>query len=139
MAKTSYQLIPSELDIFYKKTLQSGDRFTFPRVVVKRLFYSRSRLKGLTEKSLLPSLSIAWNNLTTDEQNAWTSAGVEMNLKGFKMFIKDTALRLKNGLSGYSIPSILHQGKFGRLHIESPASNLIITQLHPLDYWISKK
>lgn len=139
MAKTSYQLIPSGLDISYKKTLQSGDRFIYPRVSVKRLFYSRSRLKGLTEKSLLPSLSIAWNSFDSTTQDAWTSAGAQMNLKGFKMFIKDTALRLKNNMTGYSVPSVLHQAKFGRLHIESPANSIFITQLHPLNYWVSKK
>ena len=139
MAKTSYQLIPSGLDISYKKTLMSGDRFTFPRVSVKRLFYSRSRLKGLTEKSLLPSLSVAWKGLTSGVQDAWSSAGAEMNLQGFKLFVKDTALRLKNSLTGYSTPSTLHQSKFGRLHIESPANSLKITQLHPLNYWVLKK
>ena len=139
MAKTSYQLIPSGLDISYKKTLMSGDRFTIPRVSVKRLFFSRSKLKGLTEKSLLPSLSLAWKSFTSGEQDAWGLAGAKMGLQGFKLFVKDTALRLKNSLSGYSIPSILHQAKFGRLHIETPANKIKIVQLHPLNYWVLKK
>jgi hypothetical protein len=50
MAKTGFITIPDGLDTQYKKVIQSGDRFIYPHVKVKRLFTSRSRKKGLTQK-----------------------------------------------------------------------------------------
>ena len=139
MAKTSYQEIPSELDTSYKKALQSGDRFTFPRVRRKILFSTRTRLKNVTEKSLLPQILSLWNNFDLTTQNAWTSAGLKCGLTGLKLFTKDQCLRIKNGMSGVSMPSLLHQAKFGRLHIEAPANKIKITQLHPLSYYVLRK
>lgn len=139
MAKTSYQLIPPELDTYYKKALQSGDRFTFPRVGRKILFSSRAKKNGITEKSLLPSLSLAWKNFDTSTQNAWNSAGAMCQLTGFKLFVKDTALRIKNDLGGYSTPSTIFQARVGRLEIQAPANKIKIAQLHPLTYWIQRK
>jgi hypothetical protein len=139
MAKTSYQLIPPELDSIYAKVLMTGDRYIIPRVRRKVLFLSRNRKNGLTEKSLMPILSPIWNSLTQGERDAWTTAGAFCNLSGFKHFLKDRAFRIKNNLEGFAIPNNLHQVEVGLLRIESPASNLKIEQLHPLNYWVQRK
>lgn len=139
MAKISYQEIPAELDTQYKKTLQSGDRFTFSRIRVKKIFSSRAKKKGLTEKSLIVLLAPVWATFDSATKLSWNNAGVVCGLTGFKLFVKDTGLRIKNEMAGYSVPSVLHQARFGRLHVEAPASNIKITQLHPLNYWVQKK
>lgn len=139
MAKTTYTLIPEGLDLKYKKTLQSGDRFQFARVRRKLLFTSRRRKKGLTEKSLLPILSPVWNALDNSVRDLWTEVGALNNMSGFKLFLKDTALRLKNDIAGYASPSLLHQGAVGRLHVEAPATSIKIAQLHPYKYWVLRK
>jgi hypothetical protein len=139
MAKTSFQLIPPELDASYSKCLMPGDRYSIPRVRRKVLFLSRNRKKGLTEKSLIPSLSLVWNALTQGERDLWTSTGALSNLTGFKHFLKDKAFRIKNDLEGYATPSIYHQVEVGLLRVEAPATGLKIEQLHPLNYWVYKK
>lgn len=139
MSKTTYQEIPPEFDLLYKKVLQSGDRFVIPRVRRKILFISRRRKKGLTQKSLIPILSQVWASLDTETKNAWVSAGVESNLTGWKMFLVDTALRMKNDIAGYSTPNDIYQSLVGKIQIESPAQSAKIAQLHPLDYWVYRK
>lgn len=139
MAKTSYQLIPTKFNLSYSKALQSGDRFTFPRVRRKTLFISKNRKKGITQKSLIPVLSPIWQALTQGERDAWNSAGVVADMSGFKLFVRDKSLRIANDLSGYAIPNNLYQTAVGTLRIEPPATSLKIEQLHPLEYWVQRK
>lgn len=139
MAKTSLITIPAGLDTTYYKSLQSGDRWTIPHIKIKRLFTSRSRKKGLTQKSLFVQLSPVWASFSDAERLAWTNAGAECDLSGFKLFVQDTAVRRANDIAGYATPSILHQSKVGKIEIEAPAVGLTILQLHPQSYYISKK
>lgn len=139
MAKTSYQLIPPEFDLLYKKALQSGDRFQIPIVKRKRLFISRRRKKGLSQKSLIPSLSLVWKSFDQSVRDSWDLAGDVCNLTGWRLFLKDTALRLQNDLTGYASPDLSFQALVGRFHIESPASSLKVAQLHPKNYWVQRK
>lgn len=139
MAKTSFQLIPTEFDLSYSRALQSSDRYTVPSVRRKSLLLSRNRKKGLTEKSLIPGLAIVWNSLTQEQRDLWTSTGAFSNLTGFKHFLKDRAFRIKNDLEGYASPSEYHQIEVGLLRVESPATGLKIEQIHPLNYWVQRK
>lgn len=139
MAKTSYQLIPTEFNLSYSKALQSGDRFTFPRVRRKTLFISKNRKKGVTQKSLIPILSPVWQALTQEERDAWNSAGIQANMTGFKLFVRDKSLRIANDIEGYAIPNNLYQTTVGTLIISEPATSLKIQQLHPLEYWVQRK
>ena len=139
MAKTSVLTIPAGLDTQYFTALQSGDRFIIPHVKVKRLFTSRSRLKGLTQKSLLVKLAPIWAGFSNAQKLAWNNAGAECGLKGWRLFVQDTSVRWANGFSDYATPSILHQSKCGKIAIESPAVGLTILQLHPQSYYVNKK
>jgi len=139
MAKTGFITIPPGLDLLYNKVIQSGDRFIFPHVKVKRLFTSRSRKKGLTQKSLIVQLAPIWNAFDISVRNAWNLAGAESGMAGFKQFIQDTAVRIANDLPGYATPSTLYQSKVGKIQIESPAVGLTIVQLHPQSYYINRK
>jgi hypothetical protein len=139
MAKTSYQLIPPELDLSYKKALQSSERFIFPRVRRKTLFISRNRKKGITQKSLIPILSPVWQALTEGERDAWNSAGAVANMTGFRLFIRDKSLRIANDIEGFATPNNLYQTTVGTLIVNAPATSLKIQQLHPEKYWVSKK
>lgn len=139
MAKTSYITIPDGLDLEYNKVIQSGDRFIFPHVKVKRLFTSRSRKKGLTQKSLMVTLAPVWASFDAPTKASWESAGHESQMTGWKQFIQDTSVRIANEISGYATPSNLYQSKVGQIKIESPAIGLTIEQLHPQTYYINKK
>lgn len=138
MSKTSYQQISEGLLDSYNKALQSGDRFTVPRVRIKTLFLSRKRKKGLSQKSLLPVVSQVWNAFDITTKTAWSSAGAICNLSGWKLFLKDKCLRIINEISGNATPSTIYQALVGRIHIESPASAIKLVQLHPQQYWVSR-
>ncbi len=139
MTKTSLLTIPVGLDTKYFKILQSGDRFTIPRIQVKRLFTSRSRKKGLTQKSLFVQLAPVWAGFSDAVKLAWNNAGLECDMTGFRLFVQDTSVRMANDISGYATPTILHQSKVGKIQIESPAVGLTILQLHPQSYYVNRK
>lgn len=139
MAKTCYVDILPELEDQFFSGLKSSDRFQFARLVRKTTLYSVKKKKGLTARSLLPTISDFWAGLSPAEKAAWTDAGAECNLNGWQLFVKDTSARIKNDLAGVAVPSLLHQAWVGGLRIEAPASELKIIQIHPHFYWISKK
>lgn len=139
MAKTGFIEIPDGFESIYQKSIQSGDRFIFPHVKVKRLFTSRARKKGLTQKSLFVSLAPVWNGFSTGVKDAWTEAGSHCDLTGFKLFVQDTAKRRANDIPGYADPSPLFQSMVGKMEVQSPAIGLTILQLHPQTYYINRK
>jgi hypothetical protein len=138
MARTSFLDIPEGFDFAYKKALNSSDRFVFPSVRLKPLFQSRRRKKGVSQKSLMPLCSQLWAEFSQGEKDAWTSAGQVMNISGFRLFLQDQTLRVQNDLTGVSTPSNIYQTKVGRCTVSAPATKLLLTQLHPLNYWVSR-
>ena len=139
MAKVSFVDIPSGLEDAYKKTLQAGDRFTFSRVRVKRLFLSRERVKGVTVKSVMVALAPIWAAMSPTGQAAWVAAGTVSKLTGWKMFVQDTAARIRAGVAGYATPNILYQSNVGHIEVVAPATGLKIEQAHPNVYYVLKK
>ena len=139
MAKTAYIDISPELEDEFYKNIQPGDRFTFARVVRKNLLLSRDRKIDLAGRSLFSIIAVAWHSLTNLQRTAWGTSADLMNLSGWQLFIQDYAARLANGLTGVATPSLLHQSWVGQLHVESPASEAKITQLHPRSYYVSEK
>lgn len=139
MAKVKFIDIPAGLESYFNKALQAGDRFVYSTVRATNPFVSRKKRKALTQKSQLPLCSQIWGNFTNEEKLAWTEAGAESGLTGFRLFVQDKVLRLKNFLEGESTPSVLYQSNCGRLHVESPANGMLIAQLHPLNYNVLRK
>ena len=139
MAKTSYiNILPEVEDQFYS-TLQPGDRFTFARVAVKNVLLSVKRKKGVSQRSLLPECAAAWALLSVAEKTAWSAAGAESNLNGWRLFTQDFCARRVNDLAGVATPSLFHQSWVGQLHIEAPATEAKLVQIHPRNYYIKKK
>lgn len=139
MAKVSYvSLLPAE-DELYFKGLNAQSRFIFPRVAKKNLLQSKKKIAGLTQRSLLPQVSEAWGLLSDAEKLAWGNAGAESDLNGYRLFVQDKIIRIKNSLAGNATPSLLHQSWVGGLTIEDPATEIKITQLHPRAYWVWQK
>jgi hypothetical protein len=137
MAKTTFLDIPAGFDFAFNKALTTNDRFQFPSVRLKNVFLSHRRKKGISQKSLLPLCSSMWKTFDGATQDSWNSAGAIMNLTGFKFFVADYVLRMQNDLAGVSTPSLLYQTKVGKLTVSAPATNMLLTQLHPLTYWVS--
>ena len=139
MAKVSYIELPPGYSDLYFKGLQPGDRFTFSRIRVKDLFLSRTRVKGITQRSMFVELSPVWQALSQGERDAWNSAGQQSGLTGWKQFVVDTTERRKAGYSGYATPNDLYQSEVGRILVEAPATGLQLEQQHPLTYYIQRK
>jgi len=139
MAKISVLTIAPELEASYLKNLKPQDRFTYSRVTMKQVFYSRRRKKGLTQKTLLPQISDLWNNLTDEQKTAWADAGFQSNMTGFRLFVQDTTKRIIADLPGLATPSELHQSNVGAIRIEAPATKIRLIQIHPNTYYKIKK
>jgi hypothetical protein len=139
MAKVSYvSLLPAESELYFKG-LNAQSRFIVPRVAKKNLLLSKKRIAGLTQRSLLPQVAEAWNLLTDEQKTNWGSAGAESDLNGYRLFVQDKIIRIKNEMAGNATPSLLHQSWVGALTIQNPATEIKITQLHPRSYWVWKK
>ena len=139
MAKVAYIDLTTEEEIPYYGVLNAQSRFSFARVARKVTLLSKNRVAGITNRSILPQVASVWNSLTSGQKTDWTTAGAQRGLNGYRLFVQDQSLRIKNGLPGSATPSILHQSYVGNLHIEAPATNIKIVQLHPHSYWISRK
>ena len=139
MAKTSYIDLPPEIDELYFSGLQPGDRFTFSRVGRKNTLLSKKSKRGISQRSLLTEISVAWASLSEAEKLAWSNAGAESNLNGWRLFVQDYCARRVNDLPDLATPSLLHQSWVGQLQIASPASEAKIIQAHPRNYYIYKK
>lgn len=138
MAKVSYVDILPAIEPAYYSNLTMLDRFSVPRVGMKKTFFSRKSVKGLTARSLLPQIAEAWALLSPAEQADWTDAGAERGLNGWRLFVADSSARIKNSMSGNATPSLLHQSWVGRLTVTAPAEEIKIAQLHPRFYWVSR-
>jgi hypothetical protein len=139
MVRVTYVDILPGLEEAFFTGVKSSDRFTFSRLVKKQAFYTKKSVAGLTARSMLPEISAAWELLSDAEKLAWSNAGAECNLNGWRLFVQDKSLRIKNEMAGVAIPSLFHQSLVGNLHIEAPASELKIIQIHPKFYWVSQK
>lgn len=139
MAKIGYlDIIQPDEELFFNG-LQSGNRYQYSRIRKKTTLLSQEKIKGLTQRSLLPQISELWSALSSAEKTAWTNAGATCGLNGWRLFVQDCCARMKIGLTGVATPSLLYQSKVGQLHIASPASSIQIVQLHPASYYVYKK
>jgi len=139
MALTSYiDLLPEE-EIPFWSNLQAGDRFSYARVRRKNVLLSRKSKKGISQRSLLPDISVAWAGLSGVEKTAWSNAGAECNLNGWRLFVKDYCARRVNDLAGLATPSLLHQSWVGQVNISAPASEAKLIQRHPRSYYVYQK
>jgi len=139
MAQTSYIDITPELATSYYANLQPGDRFQYARIRVKNTLQSVKTKKGISKRSLLPEISIAWAGLSGAEQLAWKNAAVECGKSGWNLFVQDFCARRVNGLSGLATPSLLHQSWVGRIKISAPATSCNLVQIHPAFYYVMHK
>lgn len=139
MVKTSYITVSGSAEEKFYAGLKSSDRFMFSRLVRKDTLLSRKRVKNLTQRSLLPAISLLWADFTPEQKESWNSAAAEIGRNGWQLFVQDQCIRIKNEMAGTAIPSLLHQSWVGELKIADPASEIKLVQLHPNFYWVSKK
>ena len=89
--------------------------------------------------SIFKFLSPLWRALTPEQKQVWKDAGAVSGLTNWQLFVSDNSARIQNSLELGVPPSELWQVRTGYLTIFSPASEIILRQEHPLNYWISDK
>jgi len=139
MARTTFLTIPAGQEDLYWTPLQSGDRFTFPKVVRKVSFYGRKKVEGLTRRSYIPAIAVIWRTFSDALKDDWKTAGTERGLNGWQAFVADQSKRIKFGIGGQATPSTFHQDLVGQIYITAPAEEVKIVQYHPSQYWVSQK
>lgn len=131
--------VPPELLELFQKLISSTSNRRSGAVRKHGYIQSKTKVRNLTTRSLLPEITNLKNALSNDEINAWKAAAAVTNMNWWNLFVQDTAYRMKYGLTGLAIPSLLHQYKVGRIEIANPAQKVILAQYHPIKYYISKK
>lgn len=150
MAKTQALEIPDELKNLYNASLEKRDRFALGVLQGHRREPSKAQKKLLKRSAIINSpqegrgslfkfLSPLWRGLTPTQKGVWADAGAIMRLSNWQTFISDNAARIRNSLTLEIPPSELWQVNTGYIKIESPASEIILKQEHPLDYWVAQK
>ena len=139
MTKTSYVAIPAGSEDAWLRGLKSGDRFQFSKIVRNDTLLSKRRKNGIRQRSLLPALSALWAAFSDAERLAWKTAGTQMSLSGWQLFVQDQSIRIKNDMAGEATPVATHQSWVGKILINSPATETKLLQVHPASYWIIKK
>ena len=150
MVKTQFIDIPDELKNVEQKAIERRDRFflgaaqSHKREMSKKQKRILGRLPVINSPmvgrgSLFRYFSPLWKALTTTQKNVWKTAGVYSSLSGWQLFVSDNAARLQNDLTLEVPPSNLWQVRAGRILIESPATEIILKQEHPQDYWVTQK
>jgi hypothetical protein len=139
MAKTQSITVPDELKTQYNKAIERSDPFTFGTAQAHKVLTPDARKLVLREQSLFRFLSPIWRALTTEEKQVWKDASVYNGISGWQLFISDNAARIRASLPLDIPPSDLWQVKAGTLTIESPATEIILSQSHPQAYWVAQK
>lgn len=139
MARTSTITVPDELKTLQGRALEQRDRFILGVVQSHKHEPSIVRKRAIRDQSLFKYLAGFWSQLTTEQKQIWKDAAAFSSLSNWQLFISDNAARLRNDLTFPVAPSNLWQVRAGRILIESPASEIILKQEHPLDYWVTQK
>lgn len=150
MARVESIETPDELKNLYNSALEKRDRFFLGVVQGHKRLPSKAQKKLLSRPSVVNSpiegrgslfryLSPLWRGLTPTQKNVWKQASAFSSLTNWQLFISDNAARIRNSLTLEVPPSDLWQVRAGRLLIESPASEIILKQEHPLDYFVAQK
>ena len=139
MAKTQYVTIPVGFEDEFKKSVCAGQRFTYARLRRNDTLLSKKRKTGVSQRSLLPTISALWQAFSDAQRLAWVTAAAKMGLKGWQLFVQDQTIRILNELAGSATPVTTHQSWVGEIKITAPASECKLAQLHPGTYYVYHK
>jgi signal peptidase I len=135
MVKVSTVNVPLEWQALWDKIVRALDRRTNSSLAFNGRIIPEKKKKDVPARSLLPQISVLWNNLTELQRQAWKDAGAVSGYNGWNLFVQDTAYRTMYGYEGLATPSELHQYKVGKILVGAPGDKIIITQEHPYKYY----
>ncbi len=139
MAKTSY-IDPNKGNIDrYWEIFRTADRFSFARVVAKKLFLNEAQKQSLRDRSYLKTIGEIWAIFTSEQQAAWKAISKSRRKNGWQAFVKDQSIRIKASLPGHAEPNIYHQGYCGIIIVPESAGEFELQQEHPNTYFVQRK
>ena len=149
MAKTQYVNIPDELRTRFSRAIQLRDRFYLGVAQSQRALPSRRVRKELSRAAIINSpqrgrgslfryLSPLWRALTAHQRDLWRQAAIPSFINGWQLFISDNAARIRNNLIYPVTPNQLWQVNAGNIHIQAPASEIVLKQDHPFEYYVAR-
>ena len=109
MVKVAQMDIPPEYQALLDKILAYFDNQIYPTWASRFFHKTRSAKKRNQEKTLMPSVSAVWAELSPAEKQAWSDASGFGTLNRYQLFISDYSYRWKNGLSIPGTPSTYHE------------------------------
>lgn len=139
MARTGFIDAPDDLRVLLNNLLQYSNRYINAGLRKKSGIIPEKKKYDAPGRSFLPAVGEMWRALSEPERTAWKNAGAQTNLNGWNLFVQDTCYRLKYGHEGLATPANTHQYKVGRMQIDAPASKLVISQTHPIEWYKLKK
>lgn len=150
MARTQTIEVADELKNLERGAIERRDRFYLgvaqghkrlpskaTKKLLKRTAVVNSPMQG--RGSLFKYLSPFWRALSDEQKQVWKDAALYSSINGWQLFISDNAARIRNDISFPTPPSELWQVRTGYFNIQSPASELILKQEHPQNYWATEK
>lgn len=139
MARTTFIDLPEAQEELYYAGLQSGDRFTLPKISRKLSIFGRVKIAGLTRRSYLPACSVDWRTFTDQKKADWKAIDPHPQKHGWRSFVADQCKRIKFGIPGNAVPNEFHQDMVGAIVIQSPADEVKLAQYHPYQYYVNRK
>lgn len=131
--------IPTELIELFRNLMSSTSNRGSGAIRKHGYLPSRAQVVKLTTRSLLPQIRDDWNALSDADRAAWKAAAAVTSMNGWNLYVQDRSYRIKFGIVGAAVPSLLHQYKVGRVEIAAPAQKAVLAQFHPILYYVSKK
>ncbi len=127
--------IPPELLELWRELIRPSSPRRYGAVAKNGHLLNPIKKRAISSRSLLPEIRDLWETLTEPQKNDWKLAAEQCKMRGWNLFVQDTAYRLKYGLVGLATPDILYQYKVGKVEINSPAQGAQIIQYHPPKYY----
>lgn len=136
MAKISYWQFPEEWLPLIERILAWNDRFFFTSLRRKPGAYSIRRKRIVTQNSLLPQISKAWQALDQSAKDEWADAAASEGQRSFRLFVQEYAQSYQYKVDPPQLPSIFAQNNVGRCVISFPAAGFQLRQEHPFEYQV---
>lgn len=139
MAKVTYVDVDPPLQTAYDTALKSSDRYVGSTIRRNPIFSSIRRKKNLTQKSLLPVITVAWNGLTSTQRTAWDTAAAFNSMNGFRLFVQEYVACYLNALTLPPTPDNEAQYLVGQMALSGSATAILLEQQHPFTYYVLRK
>lgn len=112
---------------FKQATRQYYNRHNL-NIADKRRIFSRTQKAQIASQSVMAEVNLAWDDLTTEEQEAWRLAGEATGMNGFNLYTQDKIYRIQHNLTGNATPSLYHFYKYGKITAPEGGGTIIYRQ-----------